>query len=141
MQSPLDFVLAAPQNPLSFTSVLVSPASECGQPLYKPHKPAAQEEEVSRARGLVAVRPSLDRVYGTYTVQAVTPARARITLLKLRVPRPEWARRYWLAEPVDLPAGSRIEVTTTPPPSFIDLSGARFMKTYPLEAVLDYVAR
>jgi hypothetical protein len=88
---------------------------------------------------VVAVRPSLDRVYSTFTVQAITPAKARILLLKLRAPRPEWRRRYWLAQTVDLPAGSRIEVVTTPPSSYIDLSGARFMKTYPLQVALDFV--
>jgi hypothetical protein len=92
----------------------------------------------SRAR-VVAVRPSLDQVYGTLTVQAVTPAKARVTLLKLRAPRPEWRRRYWLVQPVDLPAGSRIEVTSTPPGSYIDLTGAKFMKTYPLQVALDFV--
>ena len=72
-------------------------------------------------------------------MQAITPAGASIPLLKLRAPRPEWRRRYWLAEPVDLPAGSRIEVTTTPPSSYIELSGAKFMKTYPLQVALDFV--
>ena len=88
---------------------------------------------------VVAVRPSLDRVYGTVSVQAITPAGAKIPLLKLRVPRPEWKRRYWLAAPVEVPAGSRIEVTTTPPSSYIDLSGAKFMQAYPLEVALDFV--
>jgi hypothetical protein len=49
---------------------------------------------------VVAVRPSLDRVYGEFVVQAITPARAKIPLLKLRAPRPEWRRRYWLAQPL-----------------------------------------
>jgi hypothetical protein len=88
---------------------------------------------------VVAVRPSLDRVYGSVTVQAITSAGARIPLLRLRTPRPEWRRRYWLAEPVELPAGSRIEAVTTPPSSYIELTGAQFMKTYPLEAALDFV--
>ena len=90
---------------------------------------------------VLAVRPSLDRVYGAVTVQAITPSGTRIALLKLRVPRPEWRRRYWLAEPVDVPAGSRIEVSTTQPSAFIDLSGAKFMKAYPMEVALDYVGR
>ena len=29
----------------------------------------------------------------------------RVPLLKLRAARPEWPRRYWLAEPIELPAG------------------------------------
>ena len=88
---------------------------------------------------VVAVRPSLDRVYGTYTVRAITPTGASIPLLRLRAPRPEWQRRYWLAQPVDLPPGSRIEVTTTSPSSYVDLSGAKFMKTYRLAVALDFV--
>jgi hypothetical protein len=95
---------------------------------------------VLRARTRVlAVRPSLDRVYGAVTVQAIAPTGTKTPLLKLRVPRPEWARRYWLAQPVDLPAGTRIEVITASPSSYIDLSGARFMKAYPLEIALDVV--
>jgi hypothetical protein len=91
-----------------------------------------------RAR-VVAVRPSLDRVYGTFTVQAITPAGGKVPLLRLRTPRPEWRRRYWLVQPVELPAGSRIEVSTTLPSAYIELAGAQFMKTYPLEVALDYV--
>jgi hypothetical protein len=30
-------------------------------------------------------------------------------------PHPDWRRRYWLAEPVELPAGSKLEVTAMPP--------------------------
>jgi hypothetical protein len=40
---------------------------------------------------------------------------------------------------VELPAGSRIEVSTTLPSAYIELAGAQFMKTYPLEVALDYV--
>jgi hypothetical protein len=78
-------------------------------------------------------------VYGAFTVQAVTPAGARVPLLKLRTPRPEWRRRYWLAQPVELPAGSRIEVIATPPSAFVDLPGAPLTKAYPLEVALDFV--
>ena len=88
---------------------------------------------------VVAVRPSLDHVYGTFTVRAITPGGTSVPLLRLRTPRPEWRRRYWLAEPVDLPAGSRIEVATTLPSTYIELAGAQFMKTYPLQAALDFV--
>jgi len=90
---------------------------------------------------IVAVRPSLDRAYGTFTVQAVTPAGARIPLLKLRAPRPEWRRRYWLASPVDLPAGSRIEVASTPAPAYMELTGGQAMKGHPLQVTLDFVRR
>ena len=38
----------------------------------------------------------------------------KVPLLKLRGARPEWPRRYWLADPVELPAGTKIEVTLEP---------------------------
>jgi len=89
---------------------------------------------------VVAIRPSLDRVYGSVAVQAITPAGAKVPLLRLRGPRPEWRRRYWLAQPVELPAGSRIEITAAPPSAYIELAGAQLMKAYPLQVALDYVA-
>lgn len=119
--------------------------------LYFTPRPAAGREIQSfvmdRASGgtlnaagrVVAVRPSLDRVYGSFTVQAITPARAKIVLLRLRVPRPEWRRRYWLVNPVDLPAGSRIEIVTAPPSPYIELAGSQLMKAYPLQVALDFV--
>jgi hypothetical protein len=93
-----------------------------------------------RAR-VVAIRPSLDRAYGSFIVEAITPSGVRTPLLKLRAPRPEWRRRYWLADPIELPAGSRIEVTRTPIPGYFDLTGANFTKTYPLQVALDFVAQ
>ena len=88
---------------------------------------------------VIAVRPSLDQVYGSLTVQATTPQRTKVTLLKLRGARPDWRRRYWLANPIELPAGSRIEVITTSPGSYVDLTGAKFMKVYPFQIALDLV--
>jgi len=111
--------------------------------LYFTPRPAAGREiqsgALASAARVVAVRPSLDKVYGSFTVQAVTPAKTKIVLLRLRVPRPEWRRRYWLVNPVDVPAGSRIEFVTTPPSTYIDLSGTQLMKTYPLGVALDFV--
>ena len=63
---------------------------------------------------VLAVRPQLDRPYGSVEIDARTPAGLRVPLLRLRAPRPEWPRRYWLRQPVDLPAGTRLEITTVP---------------------------
>jgi hypothetical protein len=41
------------------------------------------------------------------------PSGGRVPILRLHRPRPEWPRRYWLALPVDLPAGSRVELAAT----------------------------
>jgi hypothetical protein len=43
-------------------------------------------------------------------VDAVAASGRRVPLLKLRGVRPEWPRRYWLNDPVELPAGTKIEV-------------------------------
>jgi len=88
---------------------------------------------------VVALRPSLDHVYGSVSVQAVTPTGTKVPLLKLKLPRPEWRRRYWLAEPIELPAGSKIEVTVTPPAEHIDLTSSQLIKGYPLQVSLDFV--
>ena len=62
---------------------------------------------------IVAIRPELDRPYAAIDVHARLAGGGRVPLLRLRAPRPEWPRRYWLARPVDLPRGSRIEVAAT----------------------------
>jgi hypothetical protein len=37
-----------------------------------------------------------------------------VPLLKLRNARPEWPRRYWLVDPIELPANTKIEVKLEP---------------------------
>jgi len=63
---------------------------------------------------VLAVRPSLNQAYTTFEVQAVAASGRRVPLLKLRGARPEWPRRYWLADAVELPAGTKIEIKATP---------------------------
>ena len=70
--------------------------------------------EVARPLTIVAIRPALDRPYAIVDVHARLPTGGRRLLLRLRGPRPEWARRYWLAREVELPAGSRVDVSATP---------------------------
>jgi hypothetical protein len=62
---------------------------------------------------LVALRPMLDAPYETVEIAAVT-ASGKVPLLKLRNARPEWPRRYWLVDPIDLPADAKIEVSMKP---------------------------
>lgn len=50
----------------------------------------------------------------TVRVETVTPAGARTHLATL-APQPAWERRYWLKQPLDLPAGARLEVKATWP--------------------------
>jgi hypothetical protein len=63
---------------------------------------------------IVGLRPMLDAPYSSVEVTAVAASGRKVTLLKLRNPRPEWPRRYWLVDPVELPANTTIEVTMQP---------------------------
>jgi hypothetical protein len=90
------------------------------------------------AARVVGLRPSFDDEYASMQVDAVAPNGRRIALLKLRRPQPQWYRRYWLAEPVEVPAGTRLEVTVTP--ATVDDMAPLFQKRFPLEVAVDYVA-
>jgi hypothetical protein len=59
---------------------------------------------------VVALEPSLDKDYASIVVTAALATGPR-QLLLLRSPRADWPRRYWLPEPVDLPAGTTVQVT------------------------------
>jgi hypothetical protein len=63
---------------------------------------------------IVAFRPLLDVPYATVEINAVTASGRKVSLLKLRNTRPEWPRRYWLVDPVELPANTKIEVAAQP---------------------------
>ena len=88
---------------------------------------------------VLAVRPRVSQAYDSIAADAVLPDARRIPLLRLHRPRPSWDRRYWLAESLDLPVGTRLEVTTTP--STDDSVGAEPATgaTAPI-VELDYVA-
>jgi hypothetical protein len=72
-------------------------------------------------------------------IDAVAPAGRRVTLLKLRAAQPQWYRRYWLQEPIELPAGTKVEVTAIPAPP--DEFAVPVAKRYPLHVGIDYVAQ
>ena len=93
--------------------------------------------QLSSAARVVGIRPSLDQPYASLKVDAVTPSGRRVPLLWLRAPRPEWRRRYWLVEPIELPSGSKIEVNATPHSPDTEL--ARPVKVYPFQIALDVV--
>ena len=85
-----------------------------------------------------ALRPMLDRAYGSVDIVATTPSGRRIALLKLRGPRPQWFRRYWLQEAIELPAGSAIEARFTPLGDYSDEMQAPVGR-FPLQVAVDYV--
>jgi len=95
------------------------------------------DASLSGAARIVAVRPLLDQPYLSVTVAAVSPSGARVPLLTLRNARPQWFRRYWLQEPVEVAAGSKIEVTATPLPPNAD--EPKTQKRFEFQVALDYV--
>ncbi len=85
-----------------------------------------------------ALRPLLDKAYGSVDIVAITPSGRRISLLKLRGPRPQWFRRYWLQEAIELPGGSAIEARFTPLGDDSDEMQASVGR-FPLQVAIDYV--
>lgn len=91
---------------------------------------------LTTASRVLALRPALDQAYESFTIEAVLPNGRRASLLKLHAAQSQWYRRYWLADPVDLPAGTRVEVTASPaPPTDYAPSTTR----YPLQVAVDVV--
>jgi hypothetical protein len=86
---------------------------------------------------VLAVRPQVDQPYTAVNIEAVAASGRRVPLLKLRGVRPEWPRRYWLAEPLELPAGTKIEIKVTPgnPDSGPLIAAVKS----PLQIALDFV--
>ena len=94
---------------------------------------------LSGAGRVVAVRPLLDQPYESVAVTADSPSGARVPLLMRHNARPQWFRRYWLETPVEVAAGSKIEVAATPLPPNSD--EPKTPKRFPLQVSLDYVAQ
>jgi hypothetical protein len=87
---------------------------------------------------VVALRSSVDRPYQSVAIEAHLAGDRRVPLLKLRSAQPQWSRRYWLREPIELPAGATIEVKAVPAPP--DEFPMPLTKEYPLRVDVDYVA-
>jgi hypothetical protein len=60
----------------------------------------------------LAIYPTVGVRNRSVRVVAHKPDGSRVDLIALH-PRPDWVRRYWFAEPIALPKGTRIEVTST----------------------------
>jgi hypothetical protein len=58
--------------------------------------------------------------------------------LKLRGPRPQWFRRYWLQEATELARGSAIEARFTPLADDSDEMKASVGR-FPLQVAVDYL--
>jgi hypothetical protein len=92
---------------------------------------------VPKSGRIIALRPMLDRAYEAVNVDAVTPSGKQVPLLRLHGPRPQWFQRYWLQEPVELAAGTKIAVSVTPLADYED--EPKVTRVFPLQVVLDYI--
>ena len=68
---------------------------------------------MGRDAELVALVPALETDVDAFSAELVLPNGSREALIRLYQPRPDWPRKYWLAEPVALPMGSRVEVSVS----------------------------
>ncbi len=93
--------------------------------------------EMKAGGRVLALRPLVDQPYTSLEVTAVSASGRRMPLLKLRAVRAEWPRRYWLAEPVELAAGTKIEVKATPGDPDSGPLAAKVQS--PLQVSLDFV--
>lgn len=100
----------APLSGKSIQSVSISaPASGSGG-----LDPRTFTGTLATASRVIALRPMLDDPYRVVEITAVAASGRKVPLLKLRDARPEWPRRYWLVDPVELPANTKIEVSLVP---------------------------
>ncbi|MEQ1898405.1 MAG: hypothetical protein ABL971_13555 [Vicinamibacterales bacterium] len=70
---------------------------------------------------ILAIRPLLNQPLDAISVEATLPSGRKVSLLNLRAARPGWARRYWLGEPVELPAGTSVTVHVSGDNPAVDL--------------------
>lgn len=74
---------------------------------------------------ILAIRAALTEPLAAVTIQATLPSGRTLPVLTLRAARPGWGRRYWLREPLELPAGSAVTVHVSGenPPVTLDTVG------------------
>lgn len=101
--------------------------------------PQTFSKTLTTAARVVAFRPQLDQAYSSVDVHAILPNARQVSLLRLHAARPEWPRRYWLSDPIELPQGTKIEVKTTPMPSNADDIPSQ--KRDKLQIALEYIAQ
>jgi hypothetical protein len=124
----------APGGPAAPAGSAAGAQGESQGESVEPHRLSKRLTAPSR---VLALRPTLDQPYASVDVEAVLPTGRHVPLLLLRAPRPEWPRRYWLAEPIELPQGTTVDVTALPaPPNPDDVPSPRRGK---FQVALDYV--
>jgi hypothetical protein len=67
---------------------------------------------IAEAVNALAIYPHEELAHARVMVTATRPDGSTEELIAFR-PRPGWARRYWFAQPIALPRGTRVEVVAT----------------------------
>ena len=91
----------------------------------------------------LAILPEVEVEARDVQVVAVTPGGTRVPMLFLREPDTAWPTRYWFDEPIDLPAGSTIEVNAILHPGANHTPGRSLFgadPSAPIRLVVDYAA-
>jgi hypothetical protein len=93
-------------------------------------------QKLERTMRVIAIRPTLDRAYESVNIDAVVPSGKQVPILHLSGPRPQWPRRYWMQEPVELPGGTEIKLSLKPLSDYSD--EPKVTKQVQLQVGLDY---
>ena len=122
-------------------------AGEIGQTVVAaPAEPAGRELTFRHAfdgdTTLLALLPEVAVGARELQVEGVLPDGSRQPLLLIREPDPAWPTRYWLEEPLDLPAGSALQVTATlEPGGGPETVPSLFASDAPLRLLVDHTSR
>lgn len=91
---------------------------------------------------LLALLPEVAVGSRELQVEGVRPDGSRQPLLLIREPDPAWPTRYWLDDPLDLPAGSELQVTATlEPGAGPEDVPSLFASDAPMRLLVDHTSR
>ncbi len=91
---------------------------------------------------LLALLPEVAVSSRELQVEGVLPDGSRRPLLLIREPDPAWPTRYWLEEPLDLPAGSELQVTAVlEPGAGPENVPSLFASDAPMRLLVDHTSR
>ena len=115
-------------------TVVAAPAEPAGRELTFRH---AFDGDTT----LLALLPEVAVGARELQVEGVLPDGSRRPLLLIREPDPAWPTRYWLEEPLDLPAGSALQVTATlEPGGGPETVPSLFASDAPLRLLVDHTS-
>ena len=100
-------------------------------------------QKVDQDVSALAILPEIEVEAKDVQVVAVTPDGTRVPMLFLREPDTAWPTRYWFDTPIDLPAGTMIEVNAVLHPGADHTPGRSLFgadPSAPIRLAVDYAA-